>query len=1016
MAKIKLTEEQIVMLQGVEDNLFEGKKVLQITKEQLDMISESINEDASPELTIFQDTRGFYLGTKLLNPVTGKSYPHSRNSGYYQNSGDVCKAFSTGHYDKDIDETLNLNEFEQPKDLGSPVEACKLHGEQEVKELPPSLKPSNRITKNFKKGGKDIQSDKEIKYEGENLMGHPIGGKGGDEYNPQSEKENEKTFKSFNEGTGEIKIPKPITNRIAKLKDLISKAFDSDGDPIGIVDRMSTWEEPSIYSVNLQNGVINISDKPTYGGNPSSLDYDLKRYFKNKDENWWIYDDAIDHLNYLIRNYKRTLKSNGITTEVAKPVVSEGLTVEILEFAQHIVEALKGILTDPSQAGLSPFWKQLGVSRGELFSAMADIGLITSTVMGGNRVYKVMRKNFKRNIKRLYNTLTQPEELDSWEGPKNVMKNPKMEASNLPAGSEHDSSAPWNDRDMSQPVVPTEVKYTVTYMNNEISIVEDSEGKKYAFYHYHIDRDDLAPYAEREETYVGRDEDGDVDVDYSDDWDVDEQVIQGYLNDNLHDLEIGSGLMDWESGADLALIDDGLKANIIDTFGGDERLIAAMEEVRETTTAGSSGAFVGKMGMGSPIGKATAYSPKNQIQDKTASLGDDLEIIQDEEAKLGNVQFDTPYGRYSVVGATEKDDNKPHATTIFVTLQKNGRPVSSHLLYYFNDKGDEKLTFVYKYEKLENVFNITDPVYHEGLRGLMAQLKGQEVEETTVAGASVDGGSSGPYVTPKMWAKDDKNWAMNKDDKTAWKGGKIVDKKSKANMTMESDNMTKTAYPDGEMVDFDDCVKYNNNDAAQKGGCSQGAVDGVVKTSKTKGSVISDEALYYEIAEQTGRSVDDVKKIIEENEEDKDWYKVSNLIKDTKKKLGDIPKKSDVEALFNKLQADGYDKLLLAKAWAWFTNILHNPQGEERIVDEAMSVGQDGKLVDDAEGEKPEYITYKGDPEAEKAWIVAKYKSGKTDKVEVPDEYSRHVIDLMGPEGEQDWSMRKWYEYLKFYK
>ena len=28
---------------------------------------------------------------------------------------------------------------------------------------------------------------------------------------------------------------------------------------------------------------------------------------------------------------------------------------------------------------------------------------------------------------------------------------------------------------------------------------------------------------------------------------------------------------------------------------------------------------------------------------------------------------------------------------------------------------------------------------------------------------------------------------------------------------LEIDNLTSTAYPDGEMIDFDDCVKYNNN-------------------------------------------------------------------------------------------------------------------------------------------------------------------------------------------------------------
>jgi hypothetical protein len=39
-------------------------------------------------------------------------------------------------------------------------------------------------------------------------------------------------------------------------------------------------------------------------------------------------------------------------------------------------------------------------------------------------------------------------------------------------------------------------------------------------------------------------------------------------------------------------------------------------------------------------------------------------------------------------------------------------------------------------------------------------------------------------------------------------------------------------YPDGAFVDFDDCTKLNNNKEAQKGKCSVGAVDNVVKLKK----------------------------------------------------------------------------------------------------------------------------------------------------------------------------------------
>jgi len=70
--------------------------------------------------------------------------------------------------------------------------------------------------------------------------------------------------------------------------------------------------------------------------------------------------------------------------------------------------------------------------------------------------------------------------------------------------------------------------------------------------------------------------------------------------------------------------------------------------------------------------------------------------------------------------------------------------------------------------------------------------------------------------------------------------GKKVLKLSEAQLkrVLGSDNKTSTEYPNGEMVDFDDCTKLNNNKVAQNGGCSQGD-DGVVNLTKTKDSVVS---------------------------------------------------------------------------------------------------------------------------------------------------------------------------------
>jgi len=104
---------------------------------------------------------------------------------------------------------------------------------------------------------------------------------------------------------------------------------------------------------------------------------------------------------------------------------------------------------------------------------------------------------------------------------------------------------------------------------------------------------------------------------------------------------------------------------------------------------------------------------------------------------------------------------------------------------------------------------------------------GKSIEET-------DSSSSGQYTGVKFLAKNKNNWAA----------------------------AHKTQYPNGEMVHFNPCTKLNNNKVAQGGGCSQGSIDNVVTTNKTKNSVISKNSVYETIAKKTGKSISEIKKII----------------------------------------------------------------------------------------------------------------------------------------------------------
>lgn len=409
-------------------------------------------------------------------------------------------------------------------------ELSNLSEEVNYKPTPKFLKPAEKLKRDFKKYGKDVKG---FKAESDDkLLGHPVGGTGGDEYKPQTPEENEKTF------------------------------MNEDGGGLFLVD--------------------------------------------------------------------------------------------LIEFAQHLLAELKTILTDPSQAGLSTFWVKLGVSRGELFSLLAEFGIIAYV---GHKLV-VVTKNLAKKIKRLYHHLADKE--------------------------------------------------SETQSKNEgmISLGDDME----------------------------------------------------VINDDNHSVNIDES----------KLLENKISVNF------------------------------------------------TKLKDKNGKI-----------RKL------------------KKSDGEYRAST---SENKCG------VCRYFQENSCKIIRGLIDKEMVCNYFD-----------------KKPDTNETTVAGASADGGSSGPYVTPKVWAKDNKNWANA--NKTMYPSSQIVQNLSKnENFSIKftheqykliKENFDKTAWPDGEFVVFDDCVKFNNNKEAQKGGCSTGAVDGVVKTSKTKNSIISKEALYYELAKKTGRTIEEVKNIIE---------------------------------------------------------------------------------------------------------------------------------------------------------
>ena len=387
--------------------------------------------------------------------------------------------------------------------------------------------------------------------------------------------------------------------------------------------------------------------------------------------------------------------------------------------------------------------------------------------------------------------------------------------------------------------------YNIMWFSDDVAIFS-KDGQFFAFNVSSTDNDEYAEYADREAIDMGQDEDGFADIEYGE-WTLDADVVSAYVNDNADHLNFGKGLDDYENGVDMSLITQDLAADLLsfaNYVGGEQgaklnQILTTINLEEATSAAGSSGAFVGKMG-GSP-------APIHK-----GNVSSEMDMITDAEV------YDADEDRY----APERDilntlkgfmkDTKMTPTEWFV-FRNDLKVVADKIQSLMNEEWNPVIMFIVKSLQIaEAVVKKGDNSGVGRFRGYLRSLR-QFVnhfeltigEATTVTSA---GGSSGTFAYD----------APVGDGGEFWTAGNKMAKKG-----VNEDAKTDTQYPKGEFVEFDDCVKYNNNKVAQNGGCSVGAVDNVVKTRSSKNSVISDNALYLEISKATGRSISEVKSLIE---------------------------------------------------------------------------------------------------------------------------------------------------------
>lgn len=467
------------------------------------------------------------------------------------------------------------------------------------------------------------------------------------------------------------------------------------------------------------------------------------------------------------------------------------------ELHSAVTKLIHDIYNNPTQAGQDPFWESKGLTFDDIEKYLCNIGLLIST---DDKKYIIAKKYkdlaFTSPVDAIQAIETQLKYLIEKKGVKNEPKQLETEDSGYPAGAQDDPSAPYNQIDSEiSPKVTSVPKLNVVAMNKEIAILKDDAGVLYVFYYYDIDKNKFGEYADRTRKYVGKDETGEPDFEYSDNYEIDANTINHFVNDNLKTLTKGEGFDAFEQGINLVKIDDALRADLVSVYDKDKGITKVLGSIEEEEKPNINNVVKDKLASSLPVTDTKIKKTPEQIKKALA----DLRTKELNNRKSSEVEETTSAGGSS--GAFTGPLNAP--------IIKKELPITGEV-----------------------------PIIGE-----------ETIEEVTVAGSAATGGSSGPYDANAL-----PGIGRNGEFKTS--------KKSKAEV--------KTQYPNGGFVKIDSCTQPNNNKSAQNGKCSQGAVDSVVKVKQSKGSIISpslsenvNEDIIKEVAGKTGKSIEEVKRIIE---------------------------------------------------------------------------------------------------------------------------------------------------------
>lgn len=412
---------------------------------------------------------------------------------------------------------------------------------------------------------------------------------------------------------------------------------------------------------------------------------------------------------------KEAQRGDGLNNlKFEETLINEYGSVELLEFVRSIVETMLTTLNDPTQDGLDRIWRDMGITRGEMFSALADAGLWGYVFFKLPYTDKV--KALGRGLKSVLRTLLGPKQAGAAEG--------VVETDGAGVQLSAEELIPLLDL----PATRAEVDW----------------GARKEYRIPSLGAADASTIVHEKEFFTGREFETRKGVKIAE---------EGYVKDfvkrfgempifslNGRNIEVlNPTFQQWRGEYNQA------KGDTLKKWGS-----------AESTGAPSSGAFVGAFG-GSPSDEFNdELSPSNQVADNEEGIITDA-VTNTEELKGLEVGTNTEY--YRVDGIVDKFVTTEGNTIFMVGLKdKEGELSESHLLFRYNNQ-NHKVSLMYAVDETHAIsaFKAFPEVYHDNLNtisDILVRMATQTDESTSYGG----GTSVGAYDAPGFAkGKDGKN-------------------------------------------------------------------------------------------------------------------------------------------------------------------------------------------------------------------------------------------------------------------